>query len=324
MVLTAYRVCKNSAATAGPTTSFAQQWHILRRSGDKMPDPRKRFIKDLKKRVCEAIRNKQGVIVMLDANESLQHFNNDFTKWVRESGLVDIRVYRYGAEGEPATHMRGKNRIDYMLISNDLVEFVSAAGILPFKTFTKSDHRALFMDIDLDSYLGGRPSDTALATRRGLSSNDPRAVRKYRTELEAFLLKSKIEHRTYAKIEEIEKSKAGLTPRLGLELNALENEFSKGKLDAEKSCAKIRSVPWSPQLMEVQQRLSFWKYWLSEKRTNHDFSQARQKVWNDGAKVFANPNWATIQEELKNAQKGVVQALGNASELRFGRKSKDG
>jgi hypothetical protein len=98
---------------------------------------------------------------MLDANESLQHFNNDFTKWVRESGLVDIHVHRHGTEGEPATHTRGSSRIDYMLVSQNLVDFVSAAGILPFKTFTKSDHRALFMDIDLEAYLGGRPSDTA-------------------------------------------------------------------------------------------------------------------------------------------------------------------
>jgi hypothetical protein len=198
VVIPAYRVCKNSTATAGPTTSFAQQWHILRRAGDKTPDPRKRFIKDLEKRVSKATREKQGVIVMLDANESLQHFNNDFTKWVRESGLVDIHVHRHGTEGEPATHTRGKNRIDYMHISQDLVEFVSAAGILPFKTFSKSDHRALFMDIDLDCYLGGRLSDTALATRRGLTSNDPRAVRKYWAELEDFLHRSKIEQRTYA------------------------------------------------------------------------------------------------------------------------------
>lgn len=165
MVITAYRVCKNSAAAAGPTTSYAQQWHILRRSGDKTPDPRKRFITDLEKRVCKATREKQGIIVMLDANESLQHFNNDFTKWVRESGLVDIHVHRHGTEGEPATHTRGTRRIDYMLISQDLINYVSSAGILPFKTFTKSDHRALFMDIDLESYLRGRPSDALLATR---------------------------------------------------------------------------------------------------------------------------------------------------------------
>jgi hypothetical protein len=316
MVITAYRVCKNSVATAGPTTSYAQQWHILRRSGDKTPDPRKRFITDLEKRVRKATREKQGIIVMLDANESLQHFNNDFTKWVRESGLVDIHVHRHGTDGEPATHTRGSSRIDYMLISQDLIDYVSAAGILPFKTFTKSDHRALFMDIDLEAYLGGKPSDTALSTRRGLSSNDPRAVRKYRAELEVFLLESKIERRTYAKIKEIARSPIGLTSKLAVELNALEKQFAKGKLDAEEKCAKVRSVPWSPKLMEAQQRLRFWKYWLSEKRTKHDFQQGRMKVWLEGAKAFSNPNWATIQEELRAAQKAVVQVVSEASETR--------
>jgi hypothetical protein len=316
IVITAYRVCKNSAATAGPTTSFAQQWHILRRSGDKTPDPRKRFIRDLEKRVGKALREKQGVIVMLDANESLQHFNNDFTKWIRNSQLVDIHVHRHGTQGEPTTYTRGSTRIDYMLLSRDLVDYVSAAGILPFKTFTKSDHRALFIDIDLDCYLGGRPSDAALATRRGLASNDPRAVRKYRSELEAFLLKSHIEKRTYAKIKEIERSSGGLTKKLALELNALEAEFSKGKLEAEVKCAKVRSVPWSPQLMEMQQRLRFWKYWLSEMRTGICFQQARVKVWEDGAAAFRAVNWATVQEELQCAQKGVKQMLSNAVELR--------
>jgi hypothetical protein len=317
ILITAYRVCKNSAATAGPTTAFAQQWHILRRSGNKTPDPRKSFIIDLEKRVCKAIREKQGVIVMLDANETLQHFNNDFTKWVRNSSLIDIHVHRHGTEEEPATYTRGRTRIDYMLISPDLVEFVSAAGILPFKTFTKSDHRALFMDIDMDCYLGGRPSDAALATRRGLTSNDPRAVRKYRAELEVFLKKSKIEQRTFDKIREIERSTKGMTPKLAAELNKLEAELTQGKLEAEKQCAKVRSVPWSPKLMEAQQRLRFWKYWLSEKKTEKDFTAARTKVWEDGAKAFSHVNWATIQEELKAAQKCVKAIMGEAAEMRM-------
>jgi hypothetical protein len=316
MLITAYRVCKNSAATAGPTTAFAQQWHILRRAREKVPDPRKRFIIDLEKRVSKAIGEKQGVIVMLDANESLQHFNNDFTKWVRNSGLIDIHVHRHGTEDEPATYTRGKTRIDYILISPDLVEFVSAAGILPFKTFTKSDHRALFMDIDLDRYLGGRPSDAALATRRGLASNDPRAVRKYRAELEKFLQKSKIEQRVYAKIKEIEGSPPGLTAKLANDLNELDDELTQGKLEAEKVCATVRSVPWSPTLMEAQQRLRFWKYWLSEKKTDKNFAEARAKVWPDGAKAFKMANWATIQEELKSAQKGVKLATTEAADLR--------
>jgi hypothetical protein len=80
-------------------------------------------------------------------------------------------------------------------------------------------------------------------------------VRKYQAELEAFLLKSQIKQRTHEKIKDIENS----TLKLAAEQNTLEKEFSQGKLDAEEKCAKVRSTPWSPILMEAQQRLQFWK-----------------------------------------------------------------
>jgi hypothetical protein len=104
LVITAYRVCKNCAATAGPTTSFSQQWHILRWLHTCNPDPPKQFIHDLEARVSSARREKQGVLITFDANDSLQHFNNDFTQWVRRSGLVDIHVCRHGTNNEPHTH----------------------------------------------------------------------------------------------------------------------------------------------------------------------------------------------------------------------------
>jgi hypothetical protein len=35
-----YRVCKDSIATAGETTSFFDQWHKLTKLGHKHPNPR--------------------------------------------------------------------------------------------------------------------------------------------------------------------------------------------------------------------------------------------------------------------------------------------
>jgi response regulator RpfG family c-di-GMP phosphodiesterase len=91
------------------------------------------------------------------------------------------------------------------------------------------------------------------------------------------------------------------------------NYISNGTFSSHK---RECSVPWSPKLMEAQQRLRFWKYWLSDKRAKRDFSQARKKVWPEGSKAFRDPNWATIQEELRAAQKAVVQVLSKASESR--------
>jgi hypothetical protein len=46
-------VCKNNIEKAGPTTAFAQQWKILRLSGQTLPNPRKQLVKDLCKQMDE-------------------------------------------------------------------------------------------------------------------------------------------------------------------------------------------------------------------------------------------------------------------------------
>eukprot|EP00957_Ditylum_brightwellii_P038584 2916909-Ditylum_brightwellii.AAC.1 len=40
-IVSAYRVCDNFVAQAGPTTCWKQQWRYLRKKGYVEPDPRK-------------------------------------------------------------------------------------------------------------------------------------------------------------------------------------------------------------------------------------------------------------------------------------------
>jgi hypothetical protein len=42
-IITAYAVIRTTIHQAGPTTAFAQQWHLLRRDGIQNPDPHKQF-----------------------------------------------------------------------------------------------------------------------------------------------------------------------------------------------------------------------------------------------------------------------------------------
>jgi hypothetical protein len=324
ILITAYRVCKNTIASAGPSTSFAQQWHILRRAGHDCPDPRKQFILDLAARVSAARALGHGVLVMLDANDSLQHFNNDFTKWVRSSNLVDIHVHRHGTEGEPNTHIRGSSRIDYMLLSPDLVEYVTAAGILPMYGFATSDHRALFCDIDLDSYLGGLPNAALLSSRRGLNSKDPHVVKKYREGVDAFLETSDFEARLDQVLDQIDDNDGALPPELARQLNELEAEFTHARLGAENACRRVHTTPWSPALVLAQNTLRFWKMWLAEKRYNgnlfarkKDFSIGRAKVWPKGVELYPNPTFATIRKEMKSAKEALYDVLLNADTLRM-------
>jgi hypothetical protein len=93
----------------------------------------------------------------IDANDTLQNISSEFSKFSRLLGLSDILVDRHGTEDEPPTYARGTARIDYVMATPGISQYVTAAGILPLKAISGSDHRPTFIDIDLTNFLGDQP-----------------------------------------------------------------------------------------------------------------------------------------------------------------------
>jgi hypothetical protein len=97
LIITAYRVVANQVlATAGPRTAFRQQWKLLHSSGIENPNPRKQVLLDLATRIEDATKAGDEVVLMIDANESLNDSRSEFSKFVRRTKLVDIVGQRHG------------------------------------------------------------------------------------------------------------------------------------------------------------------------------------------------------------------------------------
>jgi hypothetical protein len=82
---------------------------------------------------------------MMDAN-ALSQKDKRFNQWIRDHNLIDPHTQLYGT------------RIDYFLTTGDIMDYVSAVGILPFHEYYESNHRAMFLDVNLAEYLKGLPS----------------------------------------------------------------------------------------------------------------------------------------------------------------------
>jgi hypothetical protein len=156
-------------------------------------------------------------------------------------------VQHHGTENEPATFIGGSKRIDYILMTEKLTEYVVAAGILEENKFYESDHRALYVDLDLEAFLGGSPSPMEASANRGLISSDPRAVKTYREKLEKMMDGEDIERKLDELLGRIE-TQGFLTIQLGDELDNLDMRFTEMKLSCEKECKKAKSFPWSLEL----------------------------------------------------------------------------
>ena len=98
-VITVYAVGKNKIGTCGPQTNYFQQWNVLNSKNQScMIDPRERLFTDLSKVVLEKQKDGKEVIVLIDANDTLQKPNSKLTNWTKETNLMDIHLELHGTK----------------------------------------------------------------------------------------------------------------------------------------------------------------------------------------------------------------------------------
>jgi hypothetical protein len=94
-------------------------------------------------------------------------------------GLVDILFQRNSHLPEPNMYIRGSTRIDYALISPDLVGAVKSCGYEPFQKLVKSDHRGLYLDFDTSLLFGNATQPLGPAALRNFTAKSPSNNSKY-------------------------------------------------------------------------------------------------------------------------------------------------
>jgi hypothetical protein len=250
----------------------------LYKAGIENPNPRKQMLHDLANRIEEIKARGEEVIIMMDSNECLRDTQSDLTKWVRRLELTDIIAHRHGMDGEPETHIRGTERIDHIFLTQDISDFVTATGILGYNDLIQSDHRPLYVDMDLAAFLGGDPSPLENGVSRGIMSSDPRAVRLYREQLLKCLEEEKLVEQLDNLVNDIESNGAALDSKLKWELDRLEEKFSELKEISERACAKVKSYPWSPKLRMARNRLRYWHMWHTELKLEVQLEGKRKRL----------------------------------------------
>jgi hypothetical protein len=117
--VTAYAVQRTCISRAGPYTVYAQQWHQLRQTGTAKPDPHTLFWEDLSQHIQEYQRTFHDIILMIDANVTVDSRNNPLSKMIQALSLIDCHTHcnPNTLEPPPSTYIRGTKRLDYILCS---------------------------------------------------------------------------------------------------------------------------------------------------------------------------------------------------------------
>ncbi len=94
------------------------------------------------------------VVLMVNANENLGDQEGALRKLVEDTGLLDAHKLIHDSTEEPNSHICGKKKIDYVLVTPGAADCITACGTKSFGTSVDSDHRGMFVDFDSIALFG--------------------------------------------------------------------------------------------------------------------------------------------------------------------------
>jgi hypothetical protein len=260
-LISAYQVCNN--ARTG-TTAYHQQQSALIQCGDKLPNPRRQFQHDLRKFLRQCQANSESIILVGDFNENLDINTSGTAKLCEEHELVDIFAARHPDIEEFSTYIRGTKRIDYYLVSSDIIPAVTAVGYEPYHYRTTSDHRGLFLDLDVGTLFGNATTALAAQPFRDLRSKDLQSNTTYIDATSAHL------HSNHF----FQNLTTLLTKRDDDLAVRLDNLLVQACQHGEKQCRKRVSLWWSQKLTQARLHRNFLYRALCGYRNNIDVRPA--------------------------------------------------
>jgi exonuclease III len=258
VIITAYRPC----VSQGPSTAWMQQWTLLRESGMKDPDPIKIFYTDLEKFLAGWIAKGTEIILMLDANETIGEKPGGLARVLGKIGLTDLLQHHHPNNGDQYTYARGSKQIDYILGTAKVRSHCTRAGLLPFGTGYHSDHRAVFIVVNITAILKTLVNSIDTITARKLIQASPKERKMFLKEADKHFSNQNLYNRL-KKLMSIQETEWG--PTNIEEYEHCDREMITGMLYAERQTRKIKTTAWSPKFAQAVSIKAFWKIALSQK-----------------------------------------------------------
>jgi hypothetical protein len=170
MIITAYQVFTKPTNPQG-ITAYHQQEITFHRQRRLNTNPRYNFRHDLIKFIQLQQTRETQIILLGDFNQHINTPNGAVHSIANACNLIDIWKRRHPTIPEPNTYLRGKTRIDYVLISPAIANSVQQAiGYEPFHHTAATDHRGIFLDLATEHAFGGRTDNLESASQRTLQT----------------------------------------------------------------------------------------------------------------------------------------------------------
>ena len=178
------------------TTIYDQMTADLLKSTGKLLDPRKTLLEDLHTYIDRENNEGNTIFLMGDMNDNLGLEDGQVNKFLQSLGMNMTYKTRHGDNEQlPPTHDRGKTCLDLLGCSDHVDNSaIVRAGFAPFYFNFFTDHRGVYIDLDIDSIFHcPRPDTTRSIYKRFTTLHVPKCS-KYLHKLEELMEVSRIGH----------------------------------------------------------------------------------------------------------------------------------
>ena len=310
-IICCYQVCNQSISTVGPKTAFAQQWSLLRERGIHHPNPRKQFYSDLDELIASLRRQGNMIILAGDFNSTLGDDPTGLDRILHKYNLADTIQHLHGSY-HCATHIRGSKCIDYIFCSSEFLPAVQRGAILPFQSITFSDHRPIFLDLDITTTFQTPLSSLLKPHQRLLSSTHLSNCNKYIARLHSSFHR----HRVFDRIKQIEQATSCDDASIQL-VEALDRDVTRLMIASEKRLQRPSVTPFSSALAQECIRVAILKLRYKELKYNRSYATQITRLSNKLSKSFPLPtNITSCNMILRNTRTTVHTLRKNAIALR--------
>jgi hypothetical protein len=217
--------------------------------------------------------------------------NGKLCTLIASCGLRDPLALQHNSHPFPASHIWGSKRIDFILVTSNLVPAVTSSGSFPFHSLFHSDHWAYFMDFDSSILFSDPAYDIAPPGYRRLQLADPRLKNQYRD----ILYKQLEYHKVHEKVEALQSlsDAAQWTEAQTQEYQkTIDRIITDSMLYAEQNTGRKVSTryEWSPELKKEVRPFRYWQL---------RFRQARRLV-------VSLPRLDSLQQQAGLSQEEVA------------------
>jgi hypothetical protein len=290
-IITACRACSGSIRTASLGSAFAREHQHFATASQPTVNPRKLFLQDLQKVIHDLQDKGHSLLLMLDANAT-DSSDSQFSDFIASCSLHDL----HSDDPAPSTYIgSATRRIDFMFGCSTVSQHLQRSGTLSYHEGPQSDHRSLFVDLDL-AFLQVPEDSIPPNLQRALHTGNPELVEAYN----ASLLQYYTAHRMAERINELHEHYHQM-PRedIRAELIKWDNDQGRAMAMGEKRLhTPPKKYKWSPILRNLAKTRLYWKLRLREVEQNANYSTTFLR-WQRQIQEH-DPNFAFpyVQEQL--------------------------